>query len=132
MAYRHLTIEELIWIEKYYEIGEKVTKIAKVLGRSRQTIYNAINHLRKGLSTQEYYEKYKENKRKCGRKKKKLSEKEKAYVFDKIEKGWTPDVIEGWGEIKLSMSSRTLYRRFRDNPDYDIKKNEENKQILGI
>lgn len=43
-------------------------------------------------------------------------------MFDKIEKWWTPDVIEGRGEIKLSMSSRTLYRRFRDNPDYDIKK----------
>ena len=32
----------------------------------------------------------------------------------KINKVWIPDVIIGRGEIKLSMSSRTLYRRFKD------------------
>lgn len=47
MAYNHLTIKELIWIEQYYKSGEKVTNIAKYLSRARQTIYNVINWLKK-------------------------------------------------------------------------------------
>lgn len=59
MAYKHLTLNELIWIEKYYEINESVTKIAKKLKRARQTIYNVINWLKKGLSIKQYYTSYK-------------------------------------------------------------------------
>ena len=114
MAYNHLTIKELIWIEQYYKSGEKVTNIAKYLPRSRQTIYNVINWIKKGLTIQEYHENYKKNKSKCGAKTKQLSGKEYDYVLDKVSKGWTPDVIVGRGEIKLSMSSRTLYRRLKD------------------
>lgn len=29
MAYTHLTMKELIWIENYYDSGKKVTDIAK-------------------------------------------------------------------------------------------------------
>ncbi|WBW50777.1 IS30 family transposase [Peptoniphilus equinus] len=66
-----------------------------------------------------FHERYKRNKSKCGRTKKELSPQEKEYVDEKIKAGWTPDVIVGRGEIKLSMSSRTLYRRFKDSPNYD-------------
>ncbi|WP_105300740.1 IS30 family transposase [Anaerococcus marasmi] len=114
MAYNHLTIKELIWIEQYYKSGEKVANIAKYLSRARQTIYNVINWLKKGSTIQEYYDSYKKNKSKCGAKIKQLSDEEYDYVLDKVNKGWTPDVIIGRGEIKLSMSSRTLYRRFKD------------------
>ena len=69
---------------------------------------------KKGLSIQDYHDNYKKNKSKSGAKTKQLSGKEYDYVLDKINKGWTPDVIVGMGEIKLSMSSRTLYRRFKD------------------
>lgn len=34
--------------------------------------------------------------------------------------GWTPDVIVGRKEINLSISLRTLYRRFKDNESLDI------------
>ena len=69
---------------------------------------------KKCLSIQDYHENYKKNKSKFGAKTKQLSKEECDYVLDKINKGWTPDVILGRGEIKLSMSSRTLYRRFKD------------------
>ena len=46
MAYNHLIIKELIWIEQYYKSGEKVINIAKYLLRARQTIYNVINWLK--------------------------------------------------------------------------------------
>ena len=35
MAYNHLIIKELIWIEQYYKSGEKVINIAQYLSRSR-------------------------------------------------------------------------------------------------
>ena len=69
---------------------------------------------KKGLTIQDYHENYKKNKSKCGAKIKQLSGKEYDYVLDKVSKGWTPDVIVGRGEMKLSMSSGTLYRRFKD------------------
>ena len=47
MAYNHLIIKELIWIEQYYKYEEKVTNIAKYLSRARQTIYNVVNWLKK-------------------------------------------------------------------------------------
>ena len=69
---------------------------------------------KKGLSIQDYHENYKKNKSKYEVKTKQLSGKEYDYVLDKLSKGWTPDVILCRGEIKLSMSSITLYRRFKD------------------
>ncbi|EFW37949.1 hypothetical protein HMPREF9554_01549 [Treponema phagedenis F0421] len=41
-------------------------------------------------------------------------------VLKKIAEGWTPDVIIGRNERKFSMSARTMYRRFRDDPTLDI------------
>ena len=66
MAYTHLTMKELGWIETYYEIGYKATEIAKKLGRSNQPIYNVVNFLKEGGTVRDYYARYKENKSKCG------------------------------------------------------------------
>lgn len=48
MAYTHLTVKELGWIETYYEIDYKPYKIAKRLRRSNQPIYNVVNFLKEG------------------------------------------------------------------------------------
>lgn len=69
---------------------------------------------KKGLSIQDYHGNHNKNKSKYEAKTKQLSGKEYDYVLDKLSKEWTPDVILSRGEIKLSMSSRTLYRRFKD------------------
>ncbi len=122
MAYTHLTINELIWIENYYESGKTPTQISRALGRARQTVYNVINALKKGSSIQDYYETYKKNKQRCGAKRKSLSQEERAYVMEKLEEGWSPDVIEGRGEVKLCFSARTLYRRFKEDASFDVKK----------
>ncbi|WP_371441400.1 helix-turn-helix domain-containing protein, partial [Globicatella sp. HMSC072A10] len=54
MAYTHLTMKELIWIENYYDSGKKVTDIAKKLNRAIQTIYNVVNSLKNSGNIQEY------------------------------------------------------------------------------
>ena len=72
MAYTHLTMKELDWIETYNDIGYKAYEIAKKLGRSNQPIYNVVNFLKQGGTIHEYFEHYKQNKSKCGAKKKTL------------------------------------------------------------
>ncbi|NEN75039.1 helix-turn-helix domain-containing protein [Pelistega sp. NLN82] len=59
MTCKHLSKNELVMIEAYYQIGKKVIDIAKTLNRSRQTIYKVIAMLKKGCSAYEYYEQYK-------------------------------------------------------------------------
>ncbi len=46
MTYTHLTTNELVMIEAYYQEGKTVCAIAKSLGRARQTIYNVISFLK--------------------------------------------------------------------------------------
>ena len=121
MAYTHLTMNELGWIETYYEIGLKPYKIAKKLGRSNQPIYNVVSFLEEGGTIVEYFNRYKENKSKCGAKKKTFTKEQTQYIKDRVADGWTPDVIIGRGEVDLGCSMRTLYRRFNDSSVFDVK-----------
>lgn len=76
-------------IEKYFDLNTPVIKIAKSLKRSRQTIYNVVNYLKKGYSANDYINRYRKNKRKCGRKKLVFTEREKEYIVEKVSEGCT-------------------------------------------
>jgi IS30 family transposase len=67
MTYTHLTPNELVMIEVYFHQETPVAIVAKQLKRGRQTIYNVYNFLKCGGTALEYFEQYKENKRRCGR-----------------------------------------------------------------
>ncbi|AXY25934.1 IS30 family transposase [Suicoccus acidiformans] len=121
MAYTHLTTKELTWIENYYEIGEKAYIVAKKLRRSAQTIYNVYHYLDDGGTIIDYYEGYKANKSKCGSKKKQFTEDQITYINDRVSQGWSPDVIIGRQEIDLNCCAKTLYRRFQDDPAFDVR-----------
>ena len=54
-------------IEAYFHQETPVAIVAKQLKRGRQTIYNVYNFLKCGGTALEYFEQYKENKRRCGR-----------------------------------------------------------------
>ena len=120
MAYTHLTMDEVGWIEKYYEIGYNGRQIADKLGRSNQPIYNVLTFLKEGGTAITYFKRYKENKAKCGAKKKTFTAKQIQYIKERVADGWTPDVITGRNEIDIGCSMRTLYRRFKDSPLFDI------------
>ncbi len=66
MTYTHLTPNELVMIEAYFHQETPVAIVAKQLKRGRQTIYNVYNFLKCGGTALEYFEQYKENKRRCG------------------------------------------------------------------
>lgn len=116
MAYTHLTIKELSWIESYYEQNLPVKTIATKLSRSLQTIYNVINDLKKGISVQDYYNSYTENKKKCGRKKTKLSDDDISYIKEKNSLGWAPDILVHHSDSPLKVSVKTLYRCYKRDP----------------
>lgn len=113
MTYTHLTTDELVLIESYYHQSKKVEFVATSLRRSRQTIYNVYNALKDGLSIFDYYQRYKTNKKKCGRRPITLSDNQRKYIQKKVVQGWTPDVIIGRAEVPISCSVRTLYRLFK-------------------
>lgn len=114
MTYTHLTTDELVMIESYHHQSIPVMKISKLLNRSRQTIYNVINVLRQGRTALDYYTQYKENKKRCGRRRIILPKSQKVYIKQKVAQGWTPDVILGRAEKPIACSTRTLYRQFKD------------------
>ncbi len=63
MTYTHLTPNELVMIEAYYQEGATLSAIVASLRRSKQTIYKVIHYLEAGHTAYEYYEHYKANKK---------------------------------------------------------------------
>ncbi|MFC3633546.1 IS30 family transposase [Enterococcus rivorum] len=120
MTYTHLTPNELVMIEAYFKKGIVVLEAAKLLRRSRQTIYNVYNFLKLGKTAMDYYQKYTENKKRCGRSPIVLPMEQQDYVQIMVAQGWTPDVIIGRGAFPISCSVRTLYRQFK-NKQFDVK-----------
>ncbi|HEM7376517.1 TPA: helix-turn-helix domain-containing protein, partial [Enterococcus faecium] len=50
MTYTHLTPTELVMIEAYFNQSHSVSKVAHLVQRSRQTIYNVYRFLKSGGS----------------------------------------------------------------------------------
>ncbi len=97
-------------IEAYYKKGIKVTDIMIALGRSKQAVYHVINFLKEGHSAYDYYEHYKANKKRCGRRKISLLQVEKDFIQTHLDQSWSLDVIKGTYPDRISCSMRTLYR----------------------
>ena len=74
---------------------------------------NVYNFLKRGGTALEYFEQYKENKRRCGRTEIIFPAEEKEYIAKRSTEGWTPDVIIGRAERTFSCSVSTLYRRIK-------------------
>ena len=110
MTYTHLTTNKLIMIEVYYQEGIKITDIVTSLGGSKQTIYSFINFLKEGHTACDYYERYKCNRKRCGRSKANLMQSEKTFIQSYLDRYWSLDVIKVTYPDRISCSMRTLYR----------------------
>ena len=120
MTYNHLTISELSFIQNFWNQGVKAYIVAKTLKRSAETIYRVYRFLDAGNSISEYYENYRANKSKSGRKIIVLPNDELEYIKEKVSLGWTPDTIIGRNEKHISCSMRTLYRIFKRSNVLDV------------
>ncbi|MDX6152536.1 IS30 family transposase [Marinococcus sp. PL1-022] len=112
MTYTHLSTNEVVLIEAYNQNEFPVFRIARQLGRARQTIHNVVSYLREGHRALDYVQRYQANKQRCGRRPTVLTPADQVYVTEKIKEGWTPDVIAGRRERPLPCSGRPLYRMF--------------------
>ncbi|WP_438835258.1 IS30 family transposase [Streptococcus pluranimalium] len=110
MTYTHLTTNELVMIEAYYQEGATVRAIVASLGRSKQTIYKVIHYLEAGHTAYGCYEHYKANKKRSGRRKTQLANSVKVFIQNYLERDWSLDVIKGTYPDKIPCSMRTLYR----------------------
>ena len=88
MTYTHLTPNELVMIEAYFYQETPVAIVAKQLKRGRQAIYNVYNYLKRGGTALEYFEQYKENKRRCGRTKIIFPAEGKEYITKRSTYSW--------------------------------------------
>ena len=113
MTYTHLTSNELAMIEAYYNNHQSVAKTAVLLNRSRQTIHKVYQFFKTGHNALDYFNQYKKNKTRCGRRPIVLSDEQTEYIQKRVVQGWTPDVIVGRAEFSISCSMRTLYRMFK-------------------
>ena len=113
MTYTHLTSNELAMIEAYYNNHQFVAKTAVLLNRSRQTIHKVYQFFKTGHNALDYFNQYKKNKTRCGRRPIVLSDEQTEYIQKRVVQGWTPDVIVGRAEFSISCSMRTLYRMFK-------------------
>ena len=95
MTYTHLTTNELVMIEAYHKNQVPVLQIAKSLKRTHQTIYKVIHFLEQGNSAMDYYNTYKSNKKRCGRRQTQLDDETKEFIQGYLEQEWSMDVIKG-------------------------------------
>ncbi len=84
MTYSHLTMDEISMLETYFTQGLKVSDMCQRLKRAKQTIYNVINAFKEGLTAIDYYQRYKRNKSRCGRKQISLPKDQTSYIQHKV------------------------------------------------
>ncbi|MCY1587470.1 hypothetical protein [Staphylococcus pettenkoferi] len=87
--------------------------MCKRLKHAKQTVYNVINAFKEGLTVIDFYQHYKRNKSRCGRKKISLPKDQTSYIQEKVNHGWSSDAILGRKEKHVNCSLKTLYRTFQ-------------------
>lgn len=121
--YTHLTYGELctIWHHKVNKFTNlllplnrlTVDELAALLRKHRSTIYRAINYIKcKGWTPEKSMSDvltFRKRKHKCHKVQRPRIIK---YIKEKLEIGWSPEVISGrmHKEIKVSISFKTIYR----------------------
>lgn len=89
-------------------------KVANLLQRSRQTVYNVYQFLKSGGNAKSYYKQYKKTK----------LNSEYLQLFHlmnnrntfkkRVVQGWNPDVLISRAEFPISCSICTLFRMFKN------------------
>ena len=110
MTYAHLTTNDLVMIEAYYQENIKVLDIVTSLGRSKQTIYNVINYLKRGTLLMITITDIKSIRNAVAGIKPVLRKQKKIFIQTHLVQNWSLDVIKGTYPDRVSCSMRTLYR----------------------
>ena len=74
MSYHHLNINQLTNIESNYYLGVNARECARRMNIGKDKVYRYYRLFKQGLTVEEIYSTYKQNKKRCGRKERVLSE----------------------------------------------------------
>ena len=115
MNYRHLSIEERCCIRKYYNDGQSIRSIARLIGRSASTVMRELKRNRTHeLDVYFYYphtaqKKYRLRRRYCHRGLF-MDESVVEYVSSRLRETWSPEQISCAPSPVRVPSARTIYR----------------------
>ena len=113
MSYQHITIIQLTNIESNYYLGINARECARRMKIGKDKVYAYYRLLNEGLTVEEIYRTYRQNKKRCGRKQVRLSEKKLKQIHELLERGWSLDAIAGRDKlmkVKEKVSTKTLYK----------------------
>lgn len=117
MPHNHITIDELTNIHIYFLNGINAYQCSKLMNIGKDKAYYYYKLLKKGLTVIQIFNNYKENKSKCGRKKKVFSQEKSIEINELFDKDWSVDAICGRDKLVESnerCSTKTLYRMVKD------------------
>ncbi|OJG92885.1 hypothetical protein RV17_GL001657 [Enterococcus thailandicus] len=80
------------------------------MNRFRQTIHKVYQFFKTGHNALDYFNQYKKNKTRCGRRPIVLSDEQTEYIQKRVVQGWAPDVI-GVSIKRRSYESNKFYDR---------------------
>ncbi len=124
MLQKHINIEQLTSLHIYYLNGINANQSAKLINIGKDKAYKYYKLFKQGYTTTEIFSKYKENKKKCGRKKIAFSLEKIEEINELLDKDWSVDAICGRDKLidkEERCSTKTLYNMV-SRGDFDSKK----------
>ena len=113
MSYHHITIPQLTNIEVNYYLGINARECSRRMKIKKDKVYMYYRLFKQGLSVEEIYSNYKQNKRRCGRKELVLSEHKLEEIRCLLAQGWSLDAIAGRDRLmnhSERVSTKILYK----------------------
>lgn len=113
MSYHHININQLTNIESNDYLGINARECARRMKIGKDEVYTYYRLFRNGLSVEEIYSNYKQNKQRCGRKEITLSQEKIQEIHKLLDQGWSLDAIAGRDKLMNHsgiVSTKTLYR----------------------
>ena len=135
MSYHHLNITQLTNIESNYYLGVNARECARRMKIGKDKVYRYYRLLKQGLTVEEIYSTYKQNKHRCGRKERVLSEQKLKNIHELLEQGWSLDAIAGRDKLmghSETVSTKTLYKLVKGGIIDAKKLRRKGKNILKI
>lgn len=108
--YKHLVLDQLVFIERKLADGKRPIDVARDLGVAYSTVYRVRKKLALGFDARAIYEQYKRNKRRCGSKIKRLTAEQHKFVESMLDDGLSINVIATRFREFLGCCPKTLYR----------------------
>lgn len=117
MPYKHITIYQLTNIEANYHLGINARVCAVRMNIGKDKVYTYYALFEQGLSVEQIFQQYQENKHRCGRKRKGLSNQKLEQINKALDAGWSLDAISGRDKLENNperIATTTLYKRVKD------------------